>query len=126
MNEIAILDVFLNQTKIGYLTRLPGDRIQFHFSEAYIEDSQRPTLSQSCFNKLGELLVDMPSTQTKAPPFLSNLLPEGRKRLRKNPSKTLPHKYQPTPASQPRTRGAAGRPAATEAQTPSHSNNIVC
>ena len=47
MNNIAVLDVLLYGERIGTLTRLPGDRVLFAFTEAYIANRDRATLSLS-------------------------------------------------------------------------------
>ena len=73
----AALDIFLNDTRAGVLTQLPDGRILFTFDEAYISDPNRPVLSQSYFSASGELLTDTRAYSVKAPPFFSNMLPEG-------------------------------------------------
>ena len=59
---------------------MPGDRNVFAFSDAYIADSARPTLSLSFKDALGGLITDIPPTQTRVPPFFVNMLPEGTMR----------------------------------------------
>ncbi len=76
----AALDIFLNNTHAGVLTQLPDGRILFTFDEAYINDPNRPVLSQSYFSATGELLTDTKAYSVKAPPFFSNMLPEGHLR----------------------------------------------
>jgi len=73
----AALDIFLNDTRAGLLTELPDGRILFTFDEAYINDPGRPVLSQSYLAADGALLTDTRAYSVKAPPFFSNLLPEG-------------------------------------------------
>jgi len=77
MADLAVLDVLLHGRAIGTLTRLPGDRNLFAFHRTYIEDAERPTLSLSFKDSLGQLITDLPPTQTRLPPFFANLLPEG-------------------------------------------------
>ena len=77
MHDIAVLQVRLHGRPIGTLTRLPGDRVLFAFTEAYIADQSRPTLSLSFKDTIGALIVDSRPTQTRLPPFFANLLPEG-------------------------------------------------
>jgi len=74
---IETLQVLLNQYPVGELTLLPGDKTLFYFYEAYLEDSNRPILSQSFFTPQNTLIKSTRAYQTKAPPFFSNLLPEG-------------------------------------------------
>jgi len=80
MHNIAVLEVLLYGEPIGTLTRLPGDRVLFAFTEAYIEDSDRATLSLSFKDALGNLITDVRPTQTRLPVFFANLLPEGTMR----------------------------------------------
>ena len=75
-----ILDVWLRQTRIGQLTLLPGDRTFFVFEEGYLNNPDRPVLSQSFFAGSGELIPETSTYRTKLPPFFSNLLPEGQLR----------------------------------------------
>src|SRR5277367_1263237 len=77
MHDIAVLEVRLHGRPIGTLTRLPGDRVLFAFTEAYIADQNRPTLGLSFKDALGSLILDARPTQTRLPPFFANLLPEG-------------------------------------------------
>lgn len=77
MNRPTVLEVHLHETLIGTLTLLPGDRTIFAFDPAYVESSNRPTLSLSFKSQSGDLLTDLPPTQTRVPAFFSNLLPEG-------------------------------------------------
>ncbi len=77
MPDISVLNVILHDQKIGTLTALPGERILFSFSQDYIEDADRPTLSLSFKDQMGALITDIRPTQTRVPPFFSNLLPEG-------------------------------------------------
>lgn len=77
----AILEIFLNDTLAGTLTLLPDGTIIFAFDEAYETDPDRPVLSQSFYSADRTLLrTSRPSRGGKAPPFFSNLLPEGQLR----------------------------------------------
>ncbi len=76
----ASLDVFLNERRVWLLTQLPDGRILSTFDEAYINDPKRPVLSQSYFSSDGSLLTDTKAYSVKAPPFFSNMLPEGHLR----------------------------------------------
>jgi len=77
-NSIIVLKVLLYDQPIGLLTHLPGDRNSFTFDEEYIENTNRPTLSLSFKDKVGNLITEIKSTRTRLPPFFSNLLPEGQ------------------------------------------------
>lgn len=73
----VVLDVLLNDTLVGALTQLSDGQMVFSFDDAYLNDEDRPALSQSYYSAAGELLVDPQAYRVKAPPFFSNLLPEG-------------------------------------------------
>lgn len=77
MAEVSVLDVFLHDRRIGTLTQVGHDRNLFAFSQTYIDDPDRPTLSLSFKDEFGNLIMDTPVRQTRLPPFFSNLLPEG-------------------------------------------------
>lgn len=77
MADVAVLDVRLYDQTIGTLTRLPNDRNLFAFDAAYVNNVERPTLSLSFKDAFGALITETPATQTRLPPFFSNLLPEG-------------------------------------------------
>ncbi len=72
-----VLEVLLNDRRVGTITALGGDQSIFSFEDAYAEDLQRPTLSLSFKGERGGLLRDHKTTQTRLLPFFSNLLPEG-------------------------------------------------
>lgn len=80
MADVSVLNVKLYGETIGTLTHVQGDRTLFSFTDAYIADPQRPTLSLSFKDNLGGLITDLPTTQTAVLPFFSNLLPEGHLR----------------------------------------------
>jgi serine/threonine-protein kinase HipA len=77
MADVLVLDVLLYGAPIGTLTLVQGDRTLFAFNDAYVADRNRPTLSLSFKDSLGELITDVRPTQTRLPPFFSNMLPEG-------------------------------------------------
>ena len=77
MTDVSALKILLRNREIGTLAQLPGDRMMFVFDEAYVADENRPTLSLSFKDGLGELITDIRPTQKRLPPFFSNLLPEG-------------------------------------------------
>lgn len=76
-----ILNVKLNDTDVGTLTLLAGDKTLFAFSESYVENADRPTLSLSFKTPMGELkLSEKIRGGATLPPSFSNLLPEGHLR----------------------------------------------
>lgn len=77
MIEPFTLHVQLYGKPIGTLTLLGGDKVLFAFNQAYIDDERRDTLSLSFKDQFGGLITDIRPTQTSAPPFFANLLPEG-------------------------------------------------
>ncbi len=80
MADLSVLTVALYGEPIGTLTLLPGDQTLFTFDQGYIDNPDRPTLSLSLKDALGELITDIQPTRTRVPPFFSNLLPEGHMR----------------------------------------------
>jgi serine/threonine-protein kinase HipA len=80
MNKVTVLEVVLHGQPVGTLTRLAGDRVLFAFTERYIADESRPTLSLSFKDPLGGVIADVRPTQTRLPTFFANLLPEGTMR----------------------------------------------
>lgn len=80
MPDITALNVLLHGQVIGTLTLLSGERILFDFSQDYIDNLDRPTLSLSFKDQIGELITDIRPTKTRLPPFFSNLLPEASMR----------------------------------------------
>ena len=57
MNNLEVLDVYLNDELVGSLTLLPQDRIIFNFSENYIHNKNRPVLSQSFYDQQKQLIL---------------------------------------------------------------------
>jgi serine/threonine-protein kinase HipA len=80
MHDISVLEVHLHGRTIGTLTHLQGDRTIFAFSDDYVKDESRPTLSLSFKDNLGGLITNIKPTQRVVPAFFSNLLPEGHLR----------------------------------------------
>ncbi|MBA2367763.1 MAG: type II toxin-antitoxin system HipA family toxin [Candidatus Protochlamydia sp.] len=76
-SNISVQEIFLHNQQIGSLANLPGDRNLFSFSQEYIDNNARPTLSLSFKDEAGNLLTDIKTTRTRLPPFFANLLPEG-------------------------------------------------
>jgi serine/threonine-protein kinase HipA len=77
MPDVSVLDVLLYEEQIGTLTLVQGSRTLFAFNKAYVDNLDRPTLSLSFKDQFGQLLTDIPPTNTRVPPFFANLLPEG-------------------------------------------------
>lgn len=71
------LDIFLNETLIGVLTKLADGRCVFAFEENYIKDDKHPVLSQHYYTADKTLITETRAYSAKLPPFFSNLLPEG-------------------------------------------------
>ncbi len=62
--------------RVGTLSNISGDYNVFAFEPEYVDDSMRPTLSQSFLDVDANLIRVVPRTHIVAPPFFSNLLPE--------------------------------------------------
>lgn len=77
MPDVSVLDIYLQDRTIGTLTRLQGDRSLLAFTDDYINDAQRPTLSLSFKDNLGGLITLFNPRQTRVEPFFANTLPEG-------------------------------------------------
>jgi serine/threonine-protein kinase HipA len=71
------LQVLLGSRRVGTLNLLPGEQILFVFADDYVDDPDRPTLSQSYLLANGRLRQDVQPSRTKLPAWFSNLLPEG-------------------------------------------------
>lgn len=80
MPDVSILEVILHDRLIGTLTLLPNERTLFAFTEDYINNPDRDTLSLSFKDSFGELITDIAPTRGRVPPFFANLLPEGHLR----------------------------------------------
>lgn len=76
----SVLEVRLNQVRVGSITNLPYDRNLFVFDDEYVQHPNRPVLSLSYYAANGSLLAKPEEVQTKIPAFFSNLLPEGKLR----------------------------------------------
>lgn len=78
MADLIALEILLYGEPIATLTHIKeGDRSIFAFNENYVEDVQRPILSLSFKDNIGELITDFRPVQTSLMPFFSNMLPEG-------------------------------------------------
>jgi serine/threonine-protein kinase HipA len=53
-----VLDARLGDKPVGKLTLLTGERSFFAFEEAYLNDPQRPLLSQSFITLSGDLIAE--------------------------------------------------------------------
>ncbi|MDR1854725.1 MAG: HipA domain-containing protein [Azoarcus sp.] len=90
MNATRTLEVRLHDTLVGYLTHYPDEKTVFVVDDAYLElGARRPILSLSMARpgdatRTEAMLRDErhKSASVKAPPFFSNLLPEGGLRTR--------------------------------------------
>lgn len=71
------LEVRLGDVLVGYLTNLNDDRTFFVFADEYAHMENRPVLTQGLITDTGELIVEERATRRLAPPYFSNLLPEG-------------------------------------------------
>jgi serine/threonine-protein kinase HipA len=80
MPDVSVLEVLLYGEPIATITRLQGDKTIFAFNESYVEDTEKPILSLSFKDNLGELITDFRPYQSQVMPFFSNLLPEGELR----------------------------------------------
>lgn len=80
MPDVSVLNVLLHGHKIGTLTYLGGERTVFAFTDDYIANPQRQTLSLSFKDQNGDLITDHRPYKIKLLPFFSNLLPEGHLR----------------------------------------------
>ncbi|MGE0152101.1 MAG: type II toxin-antitoxin system HipA family toxin [Reyranellaceae bacterium] len=80
MPDVSVLEVKLHGRTIGTLTHVGADRTLFAFTDAYIADRQRPTLSLAFKDEFGQLVTDFLPHQRQVEPFFSNLLPEGQMR----------------------------------------------
>ncbi len=78
----GVLDVSLGNRRVGTLVNLTGDDNLFTFDPSYVEDPNRPTLSQAYIAPGGALITRIPRTHRVAPPYFANLLPEDGSVLR--------------------------------------------
>lgn len=76
----TVLEVWLNQTRVGTITNLPYDQNLFVFDEECARAADRPVLSLSFYDDSRKLSTEPEQVQAKVPSFFSNLLPEGRLR----------------------------------------------
>ena len=77
--KVQVLEVRLNEALVGTLTHLPGERTLFVLDDDYVSNPDRPVLSLS-FKTLDGVEAPTRPSRVKAPPFFSNLLPEGHLR----------------------------------------------
>lgn len=74
------LGTYLHGERIGALVHFDDDRMLFVFEPTYAEQRNRDVLSLSYLDTDGNLNDDSRTTLRRAPPFFSNLLPEGHLR----------------------------------------------
>lgn len=72
----SALEVYLGDVLLGSIVALQGQETVFTFDDAYIENDDRPTLTQGSFDAYGRLRV-RPGRVGRVAPFFANLLPEG-------------------------------------------------
>lgn len=77
LERISALGVYLEGSRIGVLSHLPGDRHLFAFDRDYVDDPGRPTLSLSYKSNARGVVTAVKPVSRRLPPFFSNLLPEG-------------------------------------------------
>lgn len=80
MSSVSVLNVNLYGEPIGTLTNVGGDRSLFAFTDAYIDNPDRPTLGLAFKDEFGALRTEFRPYQKRVMPFFSNLLPEGHLR----------------------------------------------
>ncbi|MGA8575220.1 MAG: HipA domain-containing protein [Candidatus Cybelea sp.] len=74
------LIVRLGNHEVGTLVRLPDRSITFTFSQSYLEDENRPTLSWGFFDSFKRVRARRYSSNPRAPGFFANLIAEGHLR----------------------------------------------
>ena len=57
-SELPVLSVRLYDEEIGSIAYIGGERTIFTFTEAYIENQQRPTLGLRFKDRFGRLMTD--------------------------------------------------------------------
>lgn len=80
LKNVTSLVIKLHDREIGIVNRLAGDQHVFSFTEDYINDPNRHTLSLFFKGKNGDLITSTRPYNLRLPPFFSNLLPEGHLR----------------------------------------------
>ncbi len=80
MPDVSMLNVRLYGEEIGTITYVGAEKTLFAFSDAYVENPERPTLGLQFKDGFGELITDFRPYKIKLMPYFSNLLPEGHLR----------------------------------------------
>ncbi len=80
MPDVSVLRVRLYGEDIGTITYVGAEKTLFAFNDAYVEDSDRPTLGLHFKDAFGELITDFRPYKIKLMPYFSNLLPEAHLR----------------------------------------------
>jgi serine/threonine-protein kinase HipA len=80
MPDVSVLNARLYGEEIGTITYVGAEKTLFAFSDAYVENPERPTLGLQFKDGFGELITDFRPYKIKLMPYFSNLLPEGHLR----------------------------------------------
>lgn len=80
MPDVSVLRVRLYGEDVGTITHVGAEKTLFAFNDAYVEETERPTLSLHFKDEFGELITDFRPYKIKLMPYFSNLLPEGHLR----------------------------------------------
>ena len=80
MPDVSVLSVRLYGEEMGTITYVGAEKTLFAFSDAYVENPERPTLGLQFKDGFGELITDFRPYKIKLMPYFSNLLPEGHLR----------------------------------------------
>lgn len=78
--KLNALGVNLHSERVGVITKLAGEQHLFAFDQAYVDDSNRSTLSLSFKGQAGGLVTSARPVHRRLPTFFSNVLPEGHLR----------------------------------------------
>lgn len=76
MANPTALQIYLREILVGSIVALRGRETVFTFDDTYVENDERPTLTQGFIDAYGRLRV-RPGRVGRIIPFFANLLPEG-------------------------------------------------
>lgn len=76
MASPAVLHIHLGDVLVGSIVALHGRETIFTFDDSYVENDERPTLTQGFIDAYGRLRV-RPGRVGRIIPFFANVLPEG-------------------------------------------------
>lgn len=79
LKQATALSVEMYGKRIGIVNRLHSSKTVFSFTEEYVADPNRPTMSLSFKGENGSIIPPK-LTQSRLPTFFANLLPEGHLR----------------------------------------------